>query len=465
MFNVTKLFLLGVAVLSLTTMGCNNNDPVEDVVVEPNRDSIFAASFAAEGNQAVADLGAGFASTTIVPTASAASGATAASDAFFTAATYRGAVAPGTTMANAWFAGWSSYESILTNGTTGTFTEPTTIDTLDASDFDGQVTVNLNKNTLYHMDGRVIVGAGDTLNIEAGTIIKALATPTDASVNATVLIVSRDGYINASGTALEPIIFTAMVDDGTGAPATVRGEWGGVVILGKAELNSAAGETAIEGVPTNVTEGLYGGTDNAHNSGVFRYVSIRHGGADIGAGNELNGLSLGGVGIGTTLDHIEVIANVDDGIEWFGGTAQMKYALVLFCGDDSFDYDEGFRGKTQFAIIHQDPASGAADRGGEHDGGTTPEDGTPYATPTFYNVTSIGNSGSRTITFRDNAGGYYYNSIFYGFGEGIDIEYLAASEQDSYKQFRDGKLILNGNLFSNIGSGSTADDLFTVSEQ
>ena len=174
-------------------------------------------------------------------------------------------------------------------------------------------------------------------------------------------------------------------------------------------------------------------------------------------------MTLGGVGSGTTLEYIEIVANKDDGIEWFGGTANVKYLIAAYCGDDALDYDEGYRGKNQFIIIHQDPAASAADRGGEHDGGTSPETGTPFATPQFWNVTSSGNATSKAITFRDNAGGEYHNSIFLNYGRGIDIEDLIDQEQDCYKQFTDGNLKVANSIFFNIAAGTTGKELFTVS--
>ena len=106
-------------------------------------------------------------------------------------------------------------------------------------------------------------------------------------------------------------------------------------------MNSAPGYTAIEGIPTSESRGIYGGTNDLDNSGVLKYVSIRHGGINIGSDNEINGLTLGGVGSGTTLDYIEIVSNADDGIEFFGGTAQVKHLVSAFCADDAVDYDEG----------------------------------------------------------------------------------------------------------------------------
>ena len=151
-------------------------------------------------------------------------------------------------------------------------------------------------------------------------------------------------------------------------------------------------KSAIEGIPTTEARGLYGAidTDMRYVSLIhgmmlttlvsMSYISIRYGGTDIGAGNEINGMTFGGVGSGTQVDHIEVAFNKDDGFEFFGGNVNTKYLIAAFCGDDSYDYDEGFRGKGQFWVVFQADSS-AGDRGGEHDGGTSPETGTPFATP------------------------------------------------------------------------------------
>ncbi|NNF01137.1 MAG: hypothetical protein HKN22_00490, partial [Bacteroidia bacterium] len=316
------------------------------------------------------------------------------------------------------------------------------------------------------LDGGVFVNSGQVLTIEQGTTIKGKSGQGE---EASAFIVARGAKINAVGTASEPIIFTSESDNGSNLPATARGLWGGVIILGNATLNSATGETAIEGIPTSETRGLYGGNNDNDNSGTLKYVSIRHGGTDIGAGNEINGLTLGGVGSGTIIEYIEIVANNDDGIEFFGGTVNTKYLISAFCGDDAIDYDEGYRGKNQFAFVLQDPSKG--DRGGEHDGGTDPEDGNPYATPTFYNATFMGrgeSAGTRAITFRDNAGGKYVNSIFMNYGKGVDVEDLASGE-DSKARLDAGDLQYRDNIHWNIASNdpaqqvlsSTGDDLLT----
>jgi hypothetical protein len=339
-----------------------------------------------------------------------------------------------------------------------TTTEPSEYTITDNGSGTGTVTWKSGK--VYLLDGFVFVNEGQTLTIEAGTVIKGKPGQGES---ASALIVARGGKIMAEGTAANPIIFTSEGDDLNGSVSlTDRGLWGGLIILGKANLNSTPGETAIEGIPTTETRGLYGGSDDADNSGILRYVSIRHGGTDIGEGNEINGLTLGGVGSGTVIEYVEVVSNKDDGVEFFGGTPRLKHILVSYCGDDSYDYDEGFRGFGQFWCAIQDPLEG--DRIGEHDGGTDPETAQPYAIPYIYNATYIGRgtgAGSRTITFRDNAGGHYAWSIFVNQDKGVDIE-MTLDNQNTYTQYKNGNLTLENNLFYGVADG-TAEGIFQVS--
>lgn len=311
----------------------------------------------------------------------------------------------------------------------------------------GTGTRTLYADTSYLLNGFVFVNEGQTLTIEAGSVIRAKSGQGE---EATALIVARGGKINAEGTATNPIIFTAEADDLQGSvPDDNSGLWGGVIILGAAQLNTVPSVQQIEGIPTNEPRGEYGGNNNQDNSGTLTYVSIRHGGTDIGEGNEINGLTLGAVGSGTVLDYIEIFANKDDGVEFFGGIPNLKHCIVAFVGDDCFDYDQGYSGNGQFWLGVQGYLKG--DRLGEHDGGTEPEDGTPYAIPNITNATYMGlgaDAGKRVITFRDNAGGHYSNSVFDFQAKGIDIEYLTS--QSSWNQFKSGDLTLTSNCFSGI---------------
>jgi hypothetical protein len=403
----------------------------------------FSLSFAANGNLVVDP---GVSADNLTPANSIESGE-APTNAWFDNVTYRGAFS-----GTPWTNGWTLFNGYQPTPGANTMTVSGTI-------ANGGESINWTASTTYILDGFCFVNDGGTLTIEAGTVVKGKAGQGE---NASALIVARGGTINANGTSDAPIVFTFDGDPLDGSTASnLRGQWGGLIILGDAPLNSSPGETAIEGIPTNEPRGIYGGSNSAHNAGTIQYISIRHGGTDIGAGNEINGLTLGGVGSGTTFDYIEVIGNADDGMECFGGEPRVKHILTAYCGDDCFDYDEGFRGFGQFWCAVQS-TDGEGDRGGEHDGGTDPETAEPYAIPTIFNATYIGNGNSRTLTFRDNAGGFYNNSIFVDWNAGVDIEDLPDGE-DSYKRFLNNQLSLNNNVFWNIGSGDEAYQIFTIS--
>jgi hypothetical protein len=226
--------------------------------------------------------------------------------------------------------------------------------------------VTWTKDEVYQLGGRITVLDGATLTIEAGTIIKGEA---GAGPNATALLVARGGTLMAEGTASSPIIFTSFADEITpddvaagnfaspNLDPVINGLWGGVIVLGKAPISASndndedVSEIAIEGIPSTDPNGIYGGDDPADNSGVIKYVSIRHGGTNIGAGNEINGLSLGGVGTGTVIENIEIVANQDDGVEWFGGTVDVKNVFVWNVGDDGIDTDQSWAGTLDNFIV------------------------------------------------------------------------------------------------------------------
>jgi len=195
---------------------------------------------------------------------------------------------------------------------------------------------------------------------------------------------------------------------------------------------------------------IYGGNDDEDNSGIFRYVSIRHGGTQVTINNEINALTMGGVGNQTTIEYVEAYANEDDGFEWFGGTVNTRYLVSAYNEDDLFDYDQGWRGSNQFWLGLLTEESKYA---GEQDGGTEPETGTPYSSPLIANVSYVGsgtNSANKLMIFRDNAGCAYYNSIFSGFSTGVEIEFLGDNEQDSYKNFTNDLIVFQNNILFNI---------------
>jgi hypothetical protein len=446
--NYFLLALLTFSVLSFNSCSKDDEPADDDIIIDKTEDEIFAEYFATAGNTSVDPA---FAALSIKPTASL--GATSTPPAGMSSAAYKGAIDPNG--ATPWYAGWSFYSRLVAGNLNS---DPLSIMTMEtiSDNGSGTGTVTWTNNKTYVLDGFVYVNSGQTLTIQPGTIIQGKSGEGE---NASALIVARGGRIIAEGTAEDPIIFTFEGDAGN-TPATTRGQWGGLIILGNASLNSNPGETAIEGIPTTESRGLYGGDDDADNSGSLKYVSIRHGGTLIGGDNEINGLTLGGVGSGTTIDYVEIVGNADDGIEWFGGTVTGKHIIAAFCADDGFDYDEGYRGWNQFGIVHQDPTE--AGSGGEHDGGTDPETAEPYATPVFFNITSIGAPLKQALLFRDNAGGEYHNSIFTGYATGVDLELLPSQTQHSYKQFVDGNLKLENNVFFNIAAGSDGTTLFKI---
>ena len=334
-------------------------------------------------------------------------------------------------------------------------------------DVSADITTNTTwtANNEYLMDGLIFVDPGAELIIQPGTIIKAKQQSSITTGDgASALIVRRGAKINARGTATSPIIFTSELDNLNGNLSAIdRGLWGGVIILGAATTNQPTTENQIEGIPPAL-DAKYGGTNDADNSGVFVYASIRHGGFSISGvpGDEINGLTMGAVGSETEIHHIEVFSNLDDGYEWFGGAVNTKYLVAAFCADDAFDYDQGFRGKHQFWFSIQAPDE--AGRAGEHDGGDDDETGTPLAIPVISNATYIGSGSAatpagdgndRTIYFRDNAGGKYYSSIFYDFtGYGITVEDLASGD-DSRVRLENGELVLSNNIWFGYGAGNT----------
>jgi hypothetical protein len=308
----------------------------------------------------------------------------------------------------------------------------------------------------YVLTNITYVLSGATLTIEPGVVVRGEPESSVGAKDPGTLVICRGAKIIANGTAANPIVFTDLDDPtvfaeggyGTGVAADYTAPdsnksslWGGVVVLGRTYIavNSLAGpdsarENQIEGLTASGSLGYYGAgglPNDDDNSGQMSYCSIRFGGTVIGTANEINGLTLGGVGRGTKIHHIEVVQNVDDGFEMFGGTVNLKYLASIRNGDDSFDYDEGFRGKGQFWFALQGETGGASagsrfsNKGSENDGGLSPDGSQPYSIPTIYNVTYVGmgvnsyganQAMNSAIVFRDNAGGRYYNSLFLDFG-------------------------------------------------
>ncbi len=239
----------------------------------------------------------------------------------------------------------------------------------------------LKKGT-YTLKGWVYIADGAELTIEPGTIIKG-----DKNTQA-ALIAERGGKLTAKGTASAPIVFTSSSAPGQRRP----GDWGGVILCGKARNN--AGEMQIEGGPRT----KHGGDDNADNSGALQYVRIEFAGYPFQKDKEINGLTLGSVGSGTTIDHVQVSYSNDDSYEWFGGDVNCKYLIAYKGWDDDFDTDNGFSGKVQFGLVVRDPklADTSLSNGFESDNNASGSTAEPTTSAVFSNITFIGPKAGAT---------------------------------------------------------------------
>ena len=300
----------------------------------------------------------------------------------------------------------------------------------------------LSCDTIYKINDKIYVGDGKSITIHPGTLVKGTVGPVG---DGNALIVSRGGKIFAAGTQECPIVFTADADPMNGTYGiNNKGKWGGVVLLGKARNNLQAGfgintisdgvgfiEGFLSGEPRNEYGAAPGLEDNNDNSGIMTYVSIRHAGDIVGAANELNGLTLGSVGRGTTLEHIEVVSNLDDGIEFFGGTVNLKYASVLFNDDDGFDWDQGWAGKGQFWVVVKTDLTTAS--GGDNGFECDSDDAlqcTYHANPKIYNCTFIGAAGinggptldnNQAMEMKEASRGEIRNSVYSHYSRGIQF--------------------------------------------
>jgi hypothetical protein len=348
---------------------------------------------------------------------------------------------------------------------------------MDAQGNQIPASVTFTCNNLYVLNDKYYVPAGKDLFIEPGTVIKANNI---GGGNAAAMVVSRDGQIWANGSESCPIIFTAFADplDGT-YNVTNRGKWGGLIVLGKAYNNirqSDVGSVALTGTNgvglieglTNEARNYYGATVgnevNNDNSGVLRYVSCRYGGEILGTNNEINGMTFGSVGSGTTLDHLEVVSNQDDAFEFFGGTVNAKYLVAMHCDDDYVDTDQGFSGRIQFVYGLQGPdnrggALNQGDNGLELDADDHPTNATNGGIPStaqIWNATFLSRAdGSATIAEVVTPAQTNPNPTTSGYtDEGIEAkERTQGSVNNSiFVNFRSGL-----NLIGAVGGANTTD--------
>ncbi|MBU2870051.1 hypothetical protein [Colwellia sp. E2M01] len=361
---------------------------------------------------------------------------------FFDSVSHVGALDGTTDWREGWAFGYGGGE--VTNSATGE-TEACPEGTAAISSVDGVTTtcrlsgtitadLTLTAGNLYALEGAVFIG-GDkensaTLTIEPGTTIFG-RTGDD------YLVISRDSEIQANGTASAPITFTSSQDVSGGE--TSSGQWGGLVLLGNAQSNKCPTDSDCAIQVEGVEEGaVFGGTDDEDSSGTLRYVVVKHGGYEIATDNELNGITFGGVGSGTTVEYIQVHENADDGIEFFGGTVNAKYVVLTDVEDDSVDWDNGYRGNIQYVLVRQDSENTDANRAIEADNDGTNPSLTPQSNPTIANMTIIGNDfdgaedDAEGIYLREGTKAQLHNFVVTGssgMGECFELEAGVTADQ------------------------------------
>lgn len=299
-------------------------------------------------------------------------------------------------------------------------TEPESGATLSGIVRAGQ-TVLLREGRTFSLSGEYLVEDGGILRIEPGVTIRAINTDDTPDY----IMIAQGGQIDAQGTASDPIVMTVENYPAEGASLGGNG-WCGVHICGRAHTNKGTGTLSeIGGYPYGSGTSTANDTDN---SGTMRYVRLECAGYAFTEETEANGLTLYGVGSGTTIDHIQVYRGADDGIEFFGGSVNVKYILITDCEDDSFDWTEGWNGKAQFLVADQRGTSGAADDGDcliEADNNGDDNEATPFAHPILANLTLIGNNsqnGTRGIRLREGTQAEIYNAIVTGKPRSLTVE-------------------------------------------
>ncbi len=328
------------------------------------------------------------------------------------------------------------------------------------NEISGDIKVNTTwtADKIYHLKGYVYVTDGATLTIQPGTIIKG-----DKASKST-LVVTRGSRIEAVGTVDKPIVFTS----GVAAGARREGDWGGLILLGKAPHNKGV-NNRIEGGLTATVAGQeskyieFGGTEAADNSGTLKYVRVEYAGIPFSVDNEINGITFGAVGSGTTIDYVQVYRSGDDAFEWFGGTVNCKHLIACGTWDDDFDTDNGYSGKIQFALAQRYPliADQSGSNGFESDNDPTGTAGTPQTSAVFSNVTVVGPlaaAGTKINGFyqhaaqiRRNSSISTFNSIFTGFPDGIYIDdSTVAAAGATTANYTAGRLSFENNLVYGI---------------
>ncbi|AQG81528.1 IPT/TIG domain-containing protein [Spirosoma montaniterrae] len=359
--------------------------------------------------------------------------------------------------------------SVTTGGQTATSTQQFQLSARPTVTVAGNITANTTwtAGNIYVLQGFVNVDNGATLTIEPGTIVKGGGRETDPSGNqrGATLLIRPGAKINAAGTATNPIIFTS----GRPAGQRARGDWGGIFLIGKAPINQPGG-TLLEGGVGGTT-----GTFNepADNSGVLQYVRIEFSGIALLANSESNGLTMYGVGSGTTIDHVQVSYGGDDAFEWFGGTVNMKYLIAFRGFDDDWDVDFGYTGKVQYGVALRDPnvADVSGSNGFESDNfnpgapATGPNAGLPLTSAVFANMSNFAFSGAPSSAPTPGGSGPYqsgmhlrrntaisiFNSVLCGYPEGLRLD-AQPNTTNTLENATSGALQLRGIVVANTNT-------------
>jgi Secretion system C-terminal sorting domain len=378
--------------------------------------------------------------------------------------TYRGAFAPAP--AAMWTNDWANFNPNATvYGATNV-------------DITSDITTNTTWTSanVYKLSGQIFVKNGATLTIEAGTVIRG----GDAATKPT-LIITRGSKIEAVGTATNPIVFTSGKDVGLRNP----GDWGGLIILGRGTYNTNGGYNNIEGLPITADSKFGAQTSLGEslipndNSGTLKYVRIEFGGILLSANNEINGLTFGAVGSGTTVDYVQCSFTNDDSFEWFGGSVNCKHLVAYRGVDDDFDTDNGYNGKVQFCLGVKDPnlfdatynasSNASTSEGFESDNNAAGDISTPLTSALFSNFTMIGpafratlpnggtyptNSHRRAARIRRNSALNVFNSLFMDFPEGLFLDNSGSAPSGaSENNANNNTLKFRFNILAGMGTG------------
>lgn len=329
----------------------------------------------------------------------------------------------------------------------------------------GEITANrtLTNDTQWNLQGIVYVKNGATLTIEPGTFVFGQPGTTPPSA----IIVTQNGKIDASGTKSRPIIMTSSQPFGQ----RQRGDWGGLVMLGKAPINvggnitsgicpaegckNAPGTFYIEGLVGNA-DSVYGGTDPNHSCGTLKYVRVEYAGTIISPNNELNSFTWGGCGKGTVSEHLQAIYGKDDSFEWFGGNNDAKWLVGGLGADDFTDYQLGYTGRVQFGLMYQSPDA-PGNRGVEGDNSEYDQAATPFSAPQFYNITYYGSgnpgfdeANAPGLFLRRGSRGSFNNLLFANFYSPC----INVSDANTQAQADLGNVTMNGILCYNTNIGA-----------